>query len=98
MSDFVREWGADVPVRSPVHSPTLQRAANTSTEDFLRALMATVGDLATAVADSNAQQAQTTQHVHAVAQYLAAGAQTGWRRPEFHGEPALYDWTGDINA
>ena len=60
-------------MRSAVHSPTLRRAANTSTEDFLRALMATVVDLSTAVADSNAQQAQTTQHVHAVAQYLAAG-------------------------
>ena len=97
MSDFVME-GGDVPVRSPVHSPTLQRAANTSTEDFLRALMATVVDFSTAVADSNAQQAQTSQHVHAVAQYLPAGAQTGGRRPEFHGEPARYDGTGDIKA
>ena len=68
MSDFVMEGGEEVPVRSPVHSPTLHRAANTSTEYFLRALMATVGDLATAVADANAQQAQTTQHVHAEAQ------------------------------
>ena len=62
-------------MRSPVHSLTLHRAANTSTEDFSRALMATVWDLSTAIADTNAQQAQTTQHVLAVAQYLAAVAQ-----------------------
>ena len=60
--------------------------------------MATVGDLSTAVADTNAQQAQTTQHVHAVAQYLAARPQEVERRPEFHGEPARYDGTGDVKA
>ena len=98
MSDFVMECGEEVPVRSPVHSPTLRRAANTSTDDLLRALVATVWDLSTAVADTNAQQAQTTQHVHAVAQYLAARPQEGERRPEFHGEPARYDGTGDVKA
>ena len=56
---------------------TLRLAANTSTDGVLRALMATVGDLSTAVAETNAQQAQTTQHLHAVAQYLAAQPQDG---------------------
>ena len=90
MSDCVMEWGEEVPVRSPVHSPTLRLEANTSTDDLLRALMSTVGDLSTAVADTNAQQAQTTQHVHAVAQYLAAQPQEG-------GEAAEVPWgTGTV--
>ena len=59
-----------VPLQSPVHRPTLQRGAGVPTAELLRALMATTGDSSVAVAKSNVQQAQTTQHLHAVADYL----------------------------
>ena len=99
MSDFNMGEGAVVPVRSPVHSPTLHRAAQVSTEELLRALMATVGDLSTTVAQTNAQQAITTDHMHAVAEYLAHRPHDGWgRRQEFRGEPARFDGTGDVKA
>ena len=58
-------------MQSPVLSPALQRAANVSTGELLRALMATVGDLSTSVAQANAQMAQTTQHMQAVAELWA---------------------------
>ena len=53
-----------------MHSPTLHRAVNVPTSELLRALMATVGDLSTAVAQTNAQQAQTTQHMQALSYFL----------------------------
>ena len=78
MSDFMEE-GEGVPMHtpihspahSPVHSPTLQRVANVPTAELLRALMATLGDLAFSVAQTNAHQAQTTLHMQAVPDYLA---------------------------
>ena len=54
------EEGGGIPVQSPVHSLTLQRAGNLSTGELLMALMATVCDLSTSVVQTNAQQAQTT--------------------------------------
>ena len=89
--------GGGSPRQSPVHSPTIQRAVNVPTSELLRALMATVKDLSTAVAQTNAQQAQTTQHMQALSDFLAI-------RPhdvggaEFHGEPAPFDGLGDVNA
>ena len=65
------EDGGGSRVQSTVHTPTMQRAANVPTWELLRALMATVGDLSTAVAQKKAQQAQTTQHMQAVADVLA---------------------------
>ena len=85
------------PAHSPIHSPTLQRAANVPTAELLRALMATVGDLALSVAHTDAQQAQTTLHMHAVSNFLAQPREGG-RRPEFHGEPARFDGSGDVEA
>ena len=82
------------PAHSPIHSPTLQRAANVPTADLLRVLMASVADLTLSVAQTNAQQAQTTLHMHAVSEFLAQPRE-GWRRPEFHGEPARFDGSGD---
>ena len=65
------------PAHSPIHSPTLQLAANVPTAELLRALMATVGDLALSVAHTNAQQAQTTLHMHAVSDFLAQPREGG---------------------
>ena len=65
------------PAHGPIHSPTLQRAASVQTAEFLRALMATVGDLALSVAQTNAQQAQTTLHMHAVSDFLAQPREWG---------------------
>ena len=94
MSDFM-EGGECVrmnsPVPSPVHSPTLHRAA-------LRALMATVGDLTISVAQSNVQQAQNNQHMHAVSDFLALKTLEGGMRHEFHGEPARFYGSGDVKA
>ena len=42
-------------VRSPVHSPTSQRAAGVPTYELFRALVETVGDLTLYVAQVNAQ-------------------------------------------
>ena len=66
--------------------------------ELLRALVATVGDLSISVAQTNAQQAQTTKHVHSVVDFLARKSSEGGRRPEFHGEPARFDGSGDVNA
>ena len=86
MSDFMDE-GEGVPMHTPMHSPahdtthspTLQRAANVTTAELMRALMATVGDLAISVAHTNAQQAQTTLHMHAVSDFLAQPHDVGRR-------------------
>ena len=101
MSDFMEE-GEGVPVQtpihspahSPIHSPTLQLAANVPTAELLRTLMATVADLTLSVAQSNAQ---TTLHMHVVSDFLAQ-LREGGRRPEFHGEPARFDGSGDVKA
>ena len=85
------------PAHSPIHSPTLQRAANVSTAELNRALMATVADLTVSVAQTDAQQAQTTLHMHAVSDFLAQPHEGG-RRPEFHGEPARCDGSGDVKT
>ena len=85
------------PEHSPIHSPTLQRPANVQTAELLRALMATVADLTLSVAQTNAQQAQTTLHMHAVSDCLAQPREGG-RRPEFHGEPARFDGLWDVKA
>ena len=78
MSDFMDE-GEGVPMHtpihspahSPIHSPTMQLAANVPTAELLRALMATVADLTLSVAQTDAQQAQTTLHMHAVSDFWA---------------------------
>ena len=57
------------PAHSPIHSPTMQRAANVTTADLMQALMAMVADLTLSVAQTNAQQAQTTLHMHAVSDF-----------------------------
>ena len=85
-------------MRSPVHSPTIQRAVNVPTSELLRALITTVGDLSTAVAQTSAQQAQTTQHMQAPSDFLAIRPHDGGRRHEFHGEPARFDGLGDVKA
>ena len=85
------------PAHSPIHSPTLQRAANVPTAELMRALMATVADLTLSVAQTNAQQAQTTLNMHAVSDFLAQPREGG-RRPEFHGEPARFDGSVDAMA
>ena len=58
MFDLLAE-AEGVLLQSPVHSPTLQRAAGVPTAELLRDLVTTVGDLSDAVAQSNVQQAQT---------------------------------------
>ena len=58
MSDFTLEEDAGILVESP--DQTMQRVVDLSTGELLRALMTTVGDLSTMVAQTNAQQAQTT--------------------------------------
>ena len=85
------------PAHSPIHSPTLQWAANVPTTEMLRALMATVADMTLSVAQTNAQQAQTTLHMHAVSDFLAQPREGG-PLPEFHGEPACFDGSGDVKA
>ena len=90
MSDLMED-GEGVPMHSPVHSPTLQRAAGVPTADLLRALMTTVWDLSVSVA-------QPTQHLHAVADLLTRRGPEGGRRPEFHGDPARFDGDGDVKA
>ena len=60
--------------------------------------MTTVVDLSVAVSQSNVQQAQTTQHPHAVADYLTRRGPEWWRRPEFHGEHARFDGNCDAKA
>ena len=85
------------PAHSPIHSPTLQRAVNVPTAELLRALMATVADLTLSVAQTNAQQAQTTLHMQAVWDFLAQPMEKR-RRPEFHGDPARFDGSGDVKA
>ena len=98
MSDFMEE-GDGIPVESPDYSQTLQRVTNLSTGELLMALMATVGDLSTTVAQTNAQQAITTDHMHAVAEYLAHRHHDGWgSRPEFRGETTRFDDTVDVKA
>ena len=57
------------PENRPIHSPTLQRAANVPTAELLRALRATVADLTVSVAQTIAQQAQITLHMHAVSDF-----------------------------
>ena len=81
------------PAHGPIHCPTLQSAENVPTAKLSLALMATVADLTISVAQTNAQQAQTTLHMHAVSDFLAR-PRHGGRRPEFHGEPALFDGSG----
>ena len=84
MSDFMDE-GEGVPMHTPIHStahspiqnPTLQREANVPTAELLRALMATVVDLALSVAQTNAQQAQTSLHMHAVSDFWAQPREGG---------------------
>ena len=104
MSDFMDEEKCvsmhtpiHSPAHSPIHSPTLQRAANVPTAELLRALMATVADSTLSVAQTNAQQAQTTLHMHAVSDFLAQPREGG-RHPEFHGEPARFYGSGDVKA
>ena len=80
------------------HSPTIQRAVNVPPKELLRALMATVGDLSTAVAQTNAQQAQTTQHMQALSDFLAIRPHGVWMCHEFHGEPARFDGLDDVKA
>ena len=92
------EDGAGSPMQSPVHSPTLQRAVNVQTCELLRAVTATVGDLSTAVAQTNVQQARTTQHMQALSDFLAIRPHDGGRRPEFHGDPARFDGLGDVKV
>ena len=84
MSDFMEECeGVPLhtpihsPAHSPIHSPTLQRAETVPAAELLRALMATVGDLALSVAQHNAQQAQTTLHMHAVSDFLVPPREVG---------------------
>ena len=76
------EWEGS-PMRSPVHSPTRQRAVNVPASGLLRALMATVGDLSTAVAQTNLQQAQTTQHMQALSDFLVIRPFDGGGAPSF---------------
>ena len=95
MSDFMDGDGVPMhtpihsPAHSPIHSPTLQRAAIVPTAELLRALMATVADLTVSVAQTNAQQAQTTLHMHAVSGFLAQPRESGaaprisWRTGAF---------------
>ena len=45
--------------------------------ELLRALVATVGDLSVAVTQTNAQHAQTTQNMVAVADFLARSHEAG---------------------
>ena len=57
------------PSRVPLpHSPTLQRMANFQTDDILRALSTTVGDLSAIV---SAQKVQTTQNIAQLTQMFA---------------------------
>ena len=85
------------PGHSPIHSPILRLAVNVPTAELMRALMATVADLTVSVAQTNAQQAQTTLHMHAVSDFLAQSREGG-RCPEFHGEPAHFDGSADVEA
>ena len=65
------------PAHSQIHSPTLQRVAKVPTAELMRALMATVADLTVSVAQTNAQQAQTTLHMHAVSDFFWSNHMNG---------------------
>ena len=92
------EDGGGSPMQSPVHSPTLQMAVSVPTSELLRALMATEWDLSTTITPTNSQQAQTTQHMHALSDFLAIRHHDWGARPEFHSDPARFDGLGDVKA
>ena len=71
------EDGGGSSMQSHVHSPTLQRAMNVPTSELLRALMATVVDLSTAVAQTDAHQPHATQHMQALSDFLAIRSHAG---------------------
>ena len=90
MSDLMEDGGG-IPMHSPARSPTLQRAVRVPTADSL-------GDLTLSVVQTKAQHAQTTQHMHAMADFLAGETLEGGRPPEYHGEPARFNGRGDAKA
>ena len=63
---FSEEEGGVSPMQSPVHTTS----GECSESELLRALMDTVWDLSTAVAQTNVQQARTTQQMQALSDFL----------------------------
>ena len=53
------------------HSPTLQRAADVPTEEILRVLMTTFGDLTVSTPTNSAQQQHTKEAVARIVDILA---------------------------
>ena len=80
------------------HSPTLQRAANVSTDKILRVLMTTVGDLTVSIFSHSAQQQHTNEAVACIVDILAQRQGVAARRPEFLCEPAHFDGVVDVKA
>ena len=67
------------------HSPTLLRAANVPTEEVMRALMTTVGDLTVSISSASAQQQHTNEAVAHIVDMLAQRQWSAARRPDFCG-------------
>ena len=80
------------------HSPTLQRAADLPTEENLRVLMTSVGDLTVSISTNSEQQQHTNEAVARIVDILAQRQGAAARRPEFRGEPAHFDGVVDVKA
>ena len=65
------DYSGGSPMQSPVHTQTLPLALNVPTSGLLLAIMDTVGDLSTAWAQTNVQQARTTQQMQARSDFVA---------------------------
>ena len=80
------------------HSPTIQMAANVPTDETLRVLMTTVGDLTVSISTNSAQQQHTNEAVARIVDILAQRQGAVARRPEFLGNPAHFNGAGDVKA
>ena len=80
------------------NNPTLQRAANVPTDEILRILMTTVGDLTVSISSNSAQQQHTNEAVARIVDILAQRQGAASRRPEFRGEPAHFDGVVEVKA
>ena len=67
------------------HSPTLHRAANVPTDEILRVLLTTVGDLTVYISSNSAQQQHTNEAVARIVDILAQRQWAAARRHEFRG-------------
>ena len=76
------------------HSPTLQRAANVPTDEILRVLTTTVGDITVPISSNSALQQHTNEAVARIVDILAQRQGAAALRPELRGKPAHFDGVG----